>query len=56
MSKHFDRGIPVMHVPIKDAPNADLLVWFDRVVEFIARALDGDRNHKVLVCCTCVMK
>ena len=50
VSKHFDRRILVMHVPIKGIPNAELLAWFDRVVELIARALDGNENHKVLVC------
>ena len=50
LSKHFDGGILVIHVPIKDTPNANLLMWFNRVVEFIARVLDSNRNHKVPVC------
>ena len=50
LSKHFDGGILVIHVPTKDTPNANLLMWFNRVVEFIARVLDSNRNHKVPVC------
>ena len=50
VSKHFYRRTPVIHVPIKDIPNAELLVGFDRVVELIARVLDGNENRKVLVC------
>ena len=50
VSRSFDREVLVMHVPIKDTPSTDLSMWFDRVVEFIGRALDSNRNHKVLVC------
>ena len=50
VSKHFYRRTLVIHVPIKDIPNAELLVGFDRVVELIARVLDGNENRKVLVC------
>ena len=56
VSESFDRGVLVMHVPIKDSPSTDLSMWFDRVVDFIGRALDSNRNHKVLVRCTCAMK
>lgn len=51
VSESFDRGVLVMHVPIKDSPSTDLSMWFDRVVDFIGRALDSNRNHKVLVHC-----
>ena len=50
VSEHFGRGLLGIHVPIKDIPNAELLAWFDWVVELIARALDSNENRKVLVC------
>ena len=57
--RSLDRGVPVIHVPIKDTPptHRPLDVVFDCVVEFIGRALDNDRNHRALVVCyTCAMK
>ncbi|KAL4065958.1 protein-tyrosine phosphatase-like protein [Scleroderma yunnanense] len=51
VSQHFDKGVVVMHVPIKDTSDTNIAIWFDRVVEFIGKVLDTDKNNKVLVHC-----
>ncbi|KAG6335270.1 hypothetical protein ID866_3826 [Astraeus odoratus] len=49
--KEFDKGIVVMHVPVRDSSDTRISDWFDSVVKFIRDALDADKHNKVLVHC-----
>jgi len=44
----FPPQVEVLHVPVRDSAEEQICEWFDRVVEFIKKALDKEET-KVLV-------
>jgi hypothetical protein len=51
-SQSVEDAIVLLHVPVADRMDVDLLVWLERTTEFIMKALDG--GGVVLVHCIMV--